>query len=262
MTEKIFTAVVSVVMLLAALSVPMSAFAAAPAQDGVYEVPVEMIRADSDRTSMGNSYIVHTAVLKVDGSTKTLTVASEQKVNDMQFWYYKNGGVDGETVEVSQVGEVEIAGKTYATAFEFPVMSDDDCIGVKFASSLMPLSPSARIKIDYANARLVSGAEETTTQPATQKVTQAPTQNVTQAVVTTMAQTTASSGSQTTEEMTQAVTDVTAEASEGTQSGSKVPVIIGVAAVVIIAAAAVTVIVVKKKKDGISGDENENEKDV
>ena len=58
------------------------------------------------------------------------------------------------------------------------------------------------------------------------------------------------------------MTDVTAEASEGTQSGSKVPVIIGVAAVAVIAAAAVTVIVVKKKKDGISGDENENEKDV
>lgn len=261
MTKKIFAAVVSVVMLLAALSVPMSAFAIGPTQNGVYEVPVEMIRADSDRTSMGNSYIAHTAILKVDGSTKTLTVASEQKVSDMQFWYYKNGGVDGETVEVSQAGQVEIAGTTYATAFEFPVMSDNEYIGVKFASSLMPLSPSARIKIDYANAKLVSGAEETT-QPATHKVTQAPTQKVTQAVVTTTAQTTAASASQTTEEATQAVTDVAAEASESTQSGSKLPVIIGVAAVVVIAAIVVTVIVVKKKKDGKSEVENENEKDI
>ena len=262
MTKKIFAAVISVVMLLTALSVPMSVFAIGPTQNGVYEVPVEMIRADSDRTSMGNSYIAHTALLKVDGSTKTLTVASEQKVSDMQFWYYKNGGVDGETVEVSQAGQVEIAGTTYATAFEFPVVSDNEYIGVKFASSLMPLSPSARIKIDYANAKLISGAEETTTQPATQKVTQAPTQKVTQAVVTTTAQTTAASASQTTEEATQAVTDVAAEVSESTQSGSKLPVIIGVAAVVVIAAIVVTVIVVKKEKDGESEVENENEKDI
>ena len=50
--------------------------------------------------------------------------------------------------------------------FEFPIKSDNEFVGVKFAASAMPLSPSARIKIDYDSAKKKSemSKKETTTQ--------------------------------------------------------------------------------------------------
>lgn len=69
------------------------------------------------------------------------------------FWYYKDGSVEGDTVEVEQKNNVEIDGTEYETAFEFPIKSDNEFVGVKFAASAMPLSPSARIKIDYDSAK-------------------------------------------------------------------------------------------------------------
>lgn len=39
--------------------------ALAPTQDGVYEVSVKMYHAQKDKTSMGDKYLVHTALLTV-----------------------------------------------------------------------------------------------------------------------------------------------------------------------------------------------------
>lgn len=74
----------------------------------------------------------------------------------MQFWYYKNGGVEGDTVEVKPTGSVKIAGTTYQSAFEFPIVGNGEFVGVKFAAPVMPMSPSARIHIDYASAKKVA----------------------------------------------------------------------------------------------------------
>lgn len=131
----------------------VSAFAMGPSKDGVYEVPIEMWHAEKERTSMGDSYIVHTALLTVDGKEKTLTIAPAETSSDMQFWYYTDGSVKGDTKEVSQSSAVEIDGEKYDVAFEFPIKSDNEFVGVKFAASAMPLSPSARIKIDYDSAK-------------------------------------------------------------------------------------------------------------
>lgn len=197
-----------------------SAFAMGPSKDGVYEVPIEMWHAEKERTSMGDSYIVHTALLTVDGNEKTLTIAPAETSSDMQFWYYTDGSVKGDTKEVSQSSAVEIDGKKYDVAFEFPIKSDNEFVGVKFAASAMPLSPSARIKIDYGSAKKVGNVEkETTTKETT-------------TVATTIEQSTTEQ-----EELT---------ASSESKSINKGVIIAGVVAGVIIIGAVVGIVVKKK----------------
>ena len=204
----------------------ISALAMGPSKDGVYEVSIEMRHAEKDKTSMGNGYIVHTALLTVDGKDKTLTVAPAQTTTDMQFWYYKDGSVSGDTVEVEQKGEVEIDGEKYETAFEFPIESDDEYVGVKFAASAMPLSPSARIKIDYDSAKKVGNIEkETTTKETTTKET-----------------TTVLATSQTT-------TEPTTQVKEEKAKNTKTPIALACGAVGAVALVVVLTLVIKKKRN-------------
>ena len=142
MNRKMSAVAAVVLMLAVIICAALPAFAAlAPTQDGVYEVSVKMYHAQKDKTSMGDKYLVHTALLTVKNGSKTLTIATPESVSGMQFWYYKNGGVEGDTVEVKPAGSVKING-------EF--------VGVKFAAPVMPMSPSARIHIDYASAKKVA----------------------------------------------------------------------------------------------------------
>ena len=172
MFKRLSISLTAIVFALALICSSFSAFAMGPSKDGVYEVPIEMWHAEKERTSMGDSYIVHTALLTVDGDEKTLTIAPAETTSDMQFWYYKDGSVEGDTVEVEQKNNVEIDGTEYETAFEFPIKSDNEFVGVKFAASAMPLSPSARIKIDYDSAKRIGDVKkETTTKKATTTTT-------------------------------------------------------------------------------------------
>lgn len=172
MFKRLSISLAAIVFALALTCSSFCAFAMGPSKDGVYEVSVEMWHAEKERTSMGDSYIVHTALLTVDGDEKTLTIAPAETTSDMQFWYYKDGSVEGDTVEVEQKNNVEIDGTEYETAFEFPIKSDNEFVGVKFAASAMPLSPSARIKIDYDSAKRIGDVKkETTTQKATTTTT-------------------------------------------------------------------------------------------
>lgn len=199
----------------------VSAFAMGPSKDGVYEVPIEMWHAEKERTSMGDSYIVHTALLTVDGKEKTLTIAPAETSSDMQFWYYKDGSVEGDTVEVEQKNNVEIDGTEYETAFEFPIKSDNEFVGVKFAASAMPLSPSARIKIDYDSAKKIKDVKkETTTKKATTTTT---TTTTTTAPTTTVPK-------------------------EETVKNKKVPIAIACGAVGVVAFVLVMTAVIKKNK--------------
>ena len=65
--EQKNVAVAAVVLMLAVIiCAALPAFAAlAPTQDGVYEVSVKMYHAQKDKTSMGDKYLVHTALLTV-----------------------------------------------------------------------------------------------------------------------------------------------------------------------------------------------------
>lgn len=76
MFKKLSISLTALVFVLALTCTSFSAFAMGPSKDGVYEVPIEMWHAEKERTSMGDSYIVHTALLTVDGDEKTLTIAT------------------------------------------------------------------------------------------------------------------------------------------------------------------------------------------
>jgi heme-binding NEAT domain protein len=156
--STLILAVITVLAMIFSMAIPTFA-ASAPTEDGTYEVTVKMMHAEKDKTSMGNKYLVQTGLLTVKDGSKTLTIATAEDVDGMQFWYYKNGGVEGDTVEVKSSGKTKIAGTTYANAYTFPVKSSGSYVGVKFAAPGMPLSPSARIYIDYSSAKLVSGSK-------------------------------------------------------------------------------------------------------
>lgn len=90
MNRKISAVAAVVLMLAVIICAALPAFAAlAPTQDGVYEVSVKMYHAQKDKTSMGDKYLVHTALLTVKNGSKTLTIATPESVSGMQFWYYK-----------------------------------------------------------------------------------------------------------------------------------------------------------------------------
>lgn len=220
MLKKLSISLTAIVFALALTCTSFCAFAMGPSKDGVYEVPIEMWHAEKERTSMGDSYIVHTALLTVDGDEKTLTIAPAETTSDMQFWYYKDGSVDGDTVEVEQKNNVEIDGTEYEAAFEFPIKSDNEFVGVKFAASAMPLSPSARIKIDYDSAKRIGDVKKETT---TKKVT----------TTTTTTTTTAPT-----------VTEPKVE----TVKNKKVPIAIACGAVGAVAFVLVMTVVIKKNK--------------
>lgn len=224
MSKKLSLILSVFVLIFSLMCSAASAFAMGPSKDGVYEVPIEMWHAEKERTSMGDSYIVHTALLTVDGNEKTLTIAPAETSSDMQFWYYTDGSVKGDTKEVSQSSAVEIDGEKYDVAFEFPIKSDNEFVGVKFAASAMPLSPSARIKIDYDSAKKIGNVvKETTTKETT-------------TVATTIKQSTTEQ-----EELT---------ASSESKSTNKGVIIIGVVAGVIIISAVVGIVVKKKSNQG------------
>ena len=221
MSKKLSLILSVFVLIFSLMCSAASAFAMGPSKDGVYEVPIEMWHAEKERTSMGDSYIVHTALLTVDGKEKTLTIAPAKTSSDMQFWYYTDGSVKGDTKEVSQSSAVEIDGKKYDVAFEFPIKSDNEFVGVKFAASAMPLSPSARIKIDYDSAKKIGNVVKETTTKETTTVT-----------TTTIEQSTTEQ-----EELT---------ASSESKSTNKGVIIAGVVAGVIIIGAVVGIVVKKK----------------
>ena len=224
MSKKLSLILSVFVLIFSLMCSAASAFAMGPSKDGVYEVPIEMWHAEKERTSMGDSYIVHTALLTVDGNEKTLTIAPAETSSDMQFWYYTDGSVKGDTKEVSQSSAVEIDGEKFDVAFEFPIKSDNEFVGVKFAASAMPLSPSARIKIDYDSAKKIGNVvKETTTKETT-------------TVSTTIKQSTTEQ-----EELT---------ASSESKSTNKGVIIIGVVAGVIIIGAVVGIVVKKKSNQG------------
>lgn len=220
MLKKLSISLTAIVFALALICTSFCAFAMGPGKDGVYEVPIEMWHAEKERTSMGDSYIVHTALLTVDGGEKTLTIAPAETTSDMQFWYYKDGSVEGDTVEVEQKNNVEIDGTEYKTAFEFPIKSDNEFVGVKFAASAMPLSPSARIKIDYDSAKRIGDVKKETT---TKKVTTTTTTTTTTAPTVT-------------------------EPKEKTVKNKKVPIAIACGAVGAVAFVLVMTVVIKKNK--------------
>ncbi len=144
------------------LNAGIFAFAAVPTADGIYSVPVTLYHSEKDKESMGNKYIVQTALITVRDGRKTITVVADG-VDGLTFSYYTNGTVEGETAEAKKESNIEIDGKTYNEGFSFPLVTDNQYVGVKFKAPIMPMSPSARLKIDYSGIKALSVEESETT---------------------------------------------------------------------------------------------------
>ncbi len=146
---------IAVFFIIALLCVPQTAMAAAT-DDGTYKVSIQLWHAEKDEESMGNSFIAPVAQIKVENGQKTITVVSSESVDNFQFWYYTDGSVNGETAAAQMQENVVINGTTYPIGFTFPLVTDAEYVGVKFQASIMPISPSARVKIDYSTLQPVS----------------------------------------------------------------------------------------------------------
>ncbi len=143
-------------------SAVFSSSAAGPDKNGVYEVPIQLRHAEKDTASMGDSYIIHTALLEIEDGVKYITIVSDSSVMNLEFSYYTDGSVTGNTASAEKVKNVEIDGKTYSVGYRFPLKGSGQLAGVKFKASIMPVSPSARVYIDYEKSVMVSSYEETT----------------------------------------------------------------------------------------------------
>lgn len=181
--KKVLSIVIALFIL---MSVSICA-SAADLSDGTYEVSVVLMHKEDEKESFGNKYVAQTALLKVEGDKKTVTILLTTDMKGIEFSYYTNGSLEGDVAKGEPVSDVEVAGETYKQGFEIPVMTDGD-IGLQFSVPVMPMSPSARLRIDYDKAVLVSAAE-TTTVPTTQAATETTTQ-VSTTVPTTQAPTT------------------------------------------------------------------------
>lgn len=135
---------------------------AASLSDGVYEVPVTLMHKEDEKESFGNKYIAQTALLKSEGGKKTVTILLTTDMQGIEFFYYTNGSLEGDIAKSKSVSNITVAGETYKQGFEIPVMKSGD-IGLKFSVPVMPMSPSARLRIDYDSAKLIEAYDTETT---------------------------------------------------------------------------------------------------
>ncbi len=136
--------------------------------DGTYEVSVTLMHKQDEKESFGNKYIAQKALLDISHGEKTVTILLTTNMSGIAFSYYLDGSIDGDTAEAVPVSNITVDGENYEQGFEIPVVKDGD-IGLKFSVPVMPMSPSARLRIDYSTAKLVRAkeVEETTKEAAT-----------------------------------------------------------------------------------------------
>lgn len=174
--------IISVLFILILAVLPLSICAgAADLTDGTYEVPVVLMHKEDDKESFGNKYVAQIALLEIKNGKKTVTILLTTDMKGIEFSYYTNGSLEGDVAKGQPVSDVKVAGETYKQGFEIPVMADGD-IGLQFSVPIMPMSPSARLRIDYSNAVKIFEAE--TTVPDTQITTTVPTTEATTVLVT------------------------------------------------------------------------------
>lgn len=172
--KKVLSIVIALFIL---MSVSICA-SAAEFSDGTYEVPVVLMHKEDEKESFGNKYVAQTALLEVKSGKKTITIPLTTDMKGIEFSYYTNGSLSGNVAKGEPVSNVKVAGETYKQGFEIPVMADGD-IGLQFSVPVMPMSPSARLRIDYGNAVLITSDETTTEVETTEATTHAVAQSAT-----------------------------------------------------------------------------------
>lgn len=178
--KKLLVLLLSAVLLL--FGVCAAQVSAASLAEGTYEVEVKLMHASKDQDSLGNQYIAQSAYLVVEkGSRRIYILPSASHVKDfdkVSFYYYTSGALSGSTKEAETVKNVRVGGRTVAAAASFLLPTDGDYVPMQFKASMMPMTPSARLKVNYASAKLLEAkaaqkttvrAEKTTTKPAAAK---------------------------------------------------------------------------------------------
>ena len=256
------------IALLIFMSLSLCAFAVDLA-DGTYEVPVVLMHKEEEKESFGNKYVAQTALLEVENGEMTITILLTTDMNGIEFSYYINGSLSGDVVKGTPVSNVTVAGEIYEQGFEIPVMADGD-IGLQFSVPVMPMSPSARLRIDYSKAIKLSAPDTTvvseteavvvTTEPVTQVA-----ETTTEAYISTETTTTPVASTESTsvlqpdvsyEEATYAYTTESNREPETNEALSSVVVLmlgLGIATILIpfvllIVLIVIIVVVVKKKR--------------
>lgn len=201
---------------------------AANLSDGTYEVPVVLMHKEDEKESFGNKYVAQTALLKVEGDKKTVTILLTTDMKGIEFSYYMSGSLEGDVSKATSVSDVEVAGEIYKQGFEIPVMADGD-IGLQFSVPVMPMSPSARLRIDYDKAVSVLATETTTafttqitTETTTMILTTVPTTQVSTTTQVEVTETTTASTTQsatTYAETTVYITETAKESTEEEENG-------------------------------------------
>lgn len=175
--KKVLSIVIALFIL---MSVSICA-SAADLSDGTYEVPVVLMHKEDENESFGNKYVAQTALLEIENGKKSVTILLTTDMKGIEFSYYTNGSLEGDVAKGQPVSDVKVAGETYKQGFEIPIMADGD-IGLQFSVPIMPMSPSARLRIDYSKAVKISETE--TMVPDTQVTTTVPTTEATTVLVT------------------------------------------------------------------------------
>lgn len=222
-------------------------------KDGTYEVNVTLMHKQDEKESFGNKYVAQKALLKVSSGEKTIVLPLTTDMKSISFSYYLDGSLEGDVAECTPVSEITVGAETYEQGFEIPVMKDGD-IGLKFSVPVMPMSPSARLRIDYASAKLISADESerdesgtTTTNKATEETTVATTQadlTGTKETTTAPTQTTVQSTAPTT---SQAAQNTNSEKSEETAHASMTDIAMMI--LFVCAACTLAILTVHKKED-------------
>ncbi len=248
--KKIILAIVMIIAVICSLSIP--AFAAISTADGSYSVPISLCSADKDKASMGNKYVVQKALITIENGKKYMTIVTEEEA-DLVFSYYLDGSTEGNTADAETLTNVTFDGKTYPMGFKFPLVTDNEFVGVTIKASFIPVRPTARVKIDYSNVKTLSLKETTTVKESKAEESKNSTNADASETSSSATETEAVETIEVTEaaEVTEAVTQSTEEAStvsepKESESSSKGPYITVVVALIVVVA--VCIIVKKKKK--------------
>lgn len=193
--KKLLVLLLSAVLLLS--GVCAAQVSAASLAEGTYEVEVKLMHASKEQDSLGNQYIAQSAYLVVEkGSRRIYILPSASHVKDfdkVSFYYYTSGALSGSAKEAETMKNVRLGGRTVAAAASFLLPTDGDYVPMQFKASMMPITPSARLKVNYASAKLLEAkaaqkttarVEKTTTKPAAAKETTAAKATIAQPSVT------------------------------------------------------------------------------
>ena len=99
--------------------------------------------------------------LKISAHRESEIIIDDAKKNASRI-------VNDALMKAEKIENVKIGGKTYSVGYRFPLKGTGQLVGVKFKASIMPMSPSARVYIDYNSSVLVLSYDETTVSAPTQ----------------------------------------------------------------------------------------------